>query len=55
MLLSEGIEIEQEVMKILLSAHKRIADSGSTAELIRLTKYILKLAEKRKDILVKEV
>lgn len=43
--------IEREVMKNLLSAHKRIADHGSALEIICLTKFVLKLADKRDDVL----
>lgn len=43
--------IEQEVMKNLLSAHKRIADHGSVLEIICLTTFVLKLADKRDDVL----
>ena len=51
-LISDGMTIERAVITNLLSAHKRIADSGNAAEVVRITKYLLKLAEKRKDILV---
>lgn len=52
MFISDGMTIERAVITNLLSAHKRIADSGNAAEVVRITKYLLKLAEKRKDILV---
>ena len=44
--------ITQEVIKNLLSAHERIADSGCVDEIIHFTKFILKLADKRYDALV---
>lgn len=44
--------VKDEVMKNLLSAHERIADCGTTTEIIRLSKYLLKLANKRNDVLV---
>lgn len=52
MFISDGMTIERVVITNLLSAHKRIADSGNAAEVVRITKYLLKLAEKRKDVLV---
>lgn len=52
MFISDGMAIERAVITNLLSAHKRIADSGNAAEVVRITKYLLKLAEKRKDVLV---
>ena len=42
-------------MKNLLSAHKRIADSGEVSDLIRITKYLLRLSEKREDVLIEVV
>lgn len=51
MFISDGLTIERAVITNLLSAHKRIADSGNSTEIIRLSKYILKLAGKRKDML----
>lgn len=47
-----GTLIRQEVIKNLLNAHKRIADSGRASEVIRITKFILKLSEKRNDVLI---
>lgn len=47
--------VTQEVMKNLLSAHKRIADSGEVSDLIRITKYLLRLSEKREDVLIEVV
>lgn len=44
--------IRQNVIKNLLSAHKRIADEGNPKELIRITRFLLKLAEKFEDVLV---
>lgn len=44
--------IEDEVMKNLLTAHERLADSGTVSEIIRLSKHILRLADKRHDVLV---
>ena len=43
--------LEQEVIKNQLSAQNRITGSGNTTEIIRLSKYLLKLANKRKHIL----
>lgn len=44
--------IEQKVIKNLLSAQERIADEGSAADVIRITKYLLRLAKKFGDVLV---
>lgn len=44
--------VTQEVMKNLLSAHKRIADSGEVSDLIRITKYLLRLSEKREEMII---
>lgn len=37
--------IKQQVIKNLLSAHKRIADNGNIIELIKLSKFILRLSK----------
>lgn len=37
--------IKQQVIKNLLSAHKRIADNGSVTDLIKLSKFILRLSK----------
>lgn len=50
--ITEGEMIRQEVTKNLLSAHKRIADTGNVPEIIRFSQYLLRLAEKRNDVLV---
>lgn len=52
MLVSSKKLIEDEVMKNLLTAHERLADSGTVSEIIRLSKHILRLADKRHDVLV---
>lgn len=39
--------LADEVMRNLLNAHSRIAESGSASEVIRLSKYIMKLADRR--------
>lgn len=52
MFVSVGGNIEDQAIKNLLSAHRRMADSGNATEIIRLTKYILKIAGKRKDMLM---
>lgn len=41
--------IEQEVIKNLLSAHKRIAACGSVKEVIRLSRFLLRLAKKQSN------
>ena len=41
-----------EVMKNLLSAHKRIAGSGSVSELIKLSRYLLRVSKQSQDVLV---
>lgn len=52
---SEGDLIEQAVLKNLLSAQKRIAETGTVNEIIRLSKYLLSLAKQRKNILTQVV
>ena len=52
MLISQKQQIENAIIKNLLSAHERLAGSGSAADLIRLSKYIFRLAKKREDVLV---
>lgn len=49
---SEKEAITNEVIKNLLSAHRRIAENGDPKQTITLSKYLLKLAEKRKDKLL---
>ena len=44
--------VTQEVMKNLLSAHKRIAVSGEVSDLIRISKYLLRLSEKREEMII---
>lgn len=51
---SVGLSIEQEALKNLLSAHKRIADSGNASEIIKMSKYLLRLAKKRKQVAYQE-
>lgn len=52
MLTTQKQQIEDAVIKNLLFAHKRIAGSGRVSDLMKLSKYLLRLAEKRKDVLV---
>lgn len=47
--------VQDTVLKNLLSAHERIANSGSVSDLIRLSKYLLRLANKRDDELVNSI
>ncbi len=49
---SAGALIRQEAIKNLLNAQKRIADSGSASDVIRITRFILKLVDKRDDVLI---
>lgn len=44
--------VVQKTMKNLLIAQERLADEGSGSDLIRVTKYLLRLAEKSGDVLV---
>lgn len=44
--------ISAEVIKNLLSAHRRIAGSGSVSELIKLSRYLLRVSKQSQDILV---
>lgn len=55
MLISRKQMIKDEVIKNLLSAHKRIAESGSPSEIIRLSRYLLKLAKQGSDVLIDNV
>ena len=47
--------IEREVIKNLLSAHKRIAESGAAGDIIRISRFMLWLAKKRGDVLIEIV
>lgn len=44
--------VEQEVIKNLLSAHRRIAEGGSAADLLRITRFLLRLAKQHGEIMV---
>lgn len=44
--------IIQTAIKNLLSAQERIAGYGSAEQVIQITAYLLKLADKRQDVLV---
>lgn len=44
--------IIEQVIKNLLSAHKKIADSGNEKGLICLSRYLLKLAEKFGNVII---
>lgn len=44
--------IEHEVIKNLLSAQKRIAENGDTKEIIRISRYLLRLAQELDDVLI---
>ncbi len=44
--------IEEQAIKNLLSAHKRIAENGSAKDAIRISKYILKISKKVGDVLI---
>ena len=47
--------IEDEVIKNLLTAHKRMVEySGTPNQIIQLSRYILRLAKKRKDELIEK-
>lgn len=43
------VNIEEELMKNLLTAHGRLAGKGSAVDIIRLSKYIARLSKKRGD------
>lgn len=55
MLISTKKLITDQLTKNLLSAHKRIADTGNASEIIRISKYIFKLANQREDVLTELV
>ena len=44
--------IQKETIENLLSAQKRIADSGSTRDVIKITNFLLHLSEKVRDVLI---
>ena len=44
--------IADEVIKNLLSAHKRIADSGNVSDLIKLSRYLLRVSKQSPKVLV---
>ena len=46
----ERIQIKEKVIKNLLTAHKRTAEKGNAKEVIRLSKYLLKLEQKLGDV-----
>ena len=41
-----------EVVKNLLFAHKRIADSGSASDLIKLSRYLMRISKQLQNVLV---
>ena len=41
------VNIEDELIKNLLTAHGRLAGKGSAGEIIRLSKYIARLSKER--------
>lgn len=43
--------VEQETIKNLLHAQKRIAESGNARDLIRVSRYLLRLSKTRNDVL----
>lgn len=52
MRISVSQHILDEAIKNLLSAQKRIADSGSAKDVIKITNFLLHLSEKFCDVLV---
>lgn len=54
MLITEKSFVRQQVIKNLLSAHKRIAESenGNTHDLICISRYLLRLTKKSDDVLI---
>lgn len=55
MLISRKRAVKDEVIKNLLSAHERIANSGSAVEIIRLSKYLMRLTEQGDDVLIDSI
>lgn len=47
-----GEYIREQVIKNLLSAHRRIAEKGSASDVISLTKFVLKVSDKFDNILL---
>ncbi len=46
--------IEDEVMKNLMLAHRRMAKEGDSKQMVKLSCYILRLAKKRKAEVIGE-
>ena len=44
--------IENETIRNLLSAQRRIAESGNAKDVIRISRYLMRLAEKRGNVLI---
>lgn len=51
LIITEDEVIRQGVIKNLLSAHKRIAETGKVSEIIRFSNYLFRLGEKRNNVL----
>lgn len=48
-------DIEREVLDRLLIALERASEAGDAKEAIRLSKFILRLADKRFDVFVQDI
>ena len=51
MLCSMKKQIQGKMIENLLLAHRRVAVSGSIVDLIKLTRYLLRLVNKGEDVL----
>ena len=52
MLFSQNQRLKDMVFENLMAAHKRLSHSGNPIHLIILTRYLLRLIDKREDKLV---
>ena len=52
MLFSQNQRLKDMVFENLMAAHKRLSHSGNPIHLILLTRYLLRLIDKREDKLV---
>ena len=52
MLFSQNKRLKDMILENLMAAHKRLSHSGNPIHLILLTRYLLRLIDKREDKLV---
>lgn len=54
MYITKKEQISTEVIKNLLSAHKQVAEGGNVPDLIKLSRYLLRISKQSQDVLVNE-